>query len=57
MHQTRTASAKRAPRSTVGKLADAIVERLNGLLEALGPRQALQPIPVRVRSSRSPNRR
>ncbi|GJE55666.1 MULTISPECIES: hypothetical protein [Methylobacterium] len=53
MHQTRTASAK----SAAGKLADAIVEGLSRVLDALGPQQQLQPIPVRVRSGRVPGRR
>ncbi|WP_170249131.1 hypothetical protein [Methylobacterium haplocladii] len=44
-------------KSAAGKLADAIVERLNGLIEALGPQRELQPIPVRVRPGRSPSRR
>lgn len=57
MHQTRTASAKRPLRSGLGKLAAALAERLNRMVDALGPQPRLQPVPVRIRPRPSSARR
>jgi hypothetical protein len=55
MPKTKSASAKR-PQSALGKWLDAAAEELTRALEALGPQPRLQPIPVKVRSGRQPNR-